>query len=159
MGEMSGQSINSKPHCAGAVINMKKQIEIIEKATKTIEVEVPSFYNEHGVRVSITDHSIIKVWPDNTLVSFIPANNKDRYSSEIAEMFRYTFKPTEITKEEFDLAFNNTIKCLTEQYQLSMSMILDPKEQTAAEGQEAALESASQDNAMEVSAEEGGTEG
>jgi hypothetical protein len=38
-------------------------------------------------------------------------------------------------------------------------MILDLKEQTAAEGQEAALESASQDNAMEVSAEEGGTEG
>lgn len=141
---------------------MTKQIEIIERSSKLIEVDVPSFLNEHGVRIAITDQSIIRVWPDNTLVSFIPASDKERYSEIIAEIFRFTPKPTPISQQEFVSFYNNTIKCLTEQYQLSMNM-KDPGTQTA-EGQQAteetnAQESASQDKAMEVNSEEGSTEG
>lgn len=70
-------------------------------------------------------------------------------------------------KKNLKTAFNNTIKCLTEQYQLSMSMILDPNQQAAgqqevaeqATEQQNAIESASQDQAMEVDSEEGGTQG
>jgi len=138
---------------------MKKQIEIIEKSTKTIEVEVPSFYINYGIKVAITERSIIRVW-DNSLISFVPSSEKERYDKEIADVVNDQIKPKRISQQEFETSFNNTIKCLTEQYQLSINM-LDPNTQTA-EGQEvAATESAAQDTAMEVqeSAEEGSTEG
>src|ERR1044072_3726540 len=137
---------------------MKKQIEISTKATKLIEVEVPSYYNFHGKYTAITEHAVIGVWSDGHMISFNLASNKERYSESIDNAIGlYGTQPC--TKKEFETAFNKTIKCLTEQYQLSMNMILDPKKQTAEEGQERELESQSQDSAMEVSAEEGGTEG
>jgi hypothetical protein len=138
---------------------MKKQIEVTKKSTEFIEVEIPSFFKRFSISVSITDHSIIQVWPDNALISFTPASD-ERYSAKIAELMNDKPHHQNITKQEFDTAFNNTIKCLTEQYQLSMSM-MDPNAQAApakqeaiqqqAEGQEvAATESAAQDTAMEV---------
>jgi hypothetical protein len=143
---------------------MKKQIEISTKATKLIEVEVPSYYNFHGKYTAITEHAVIGVWSDGHMISFNLASNKERYSESIDNAIGlYGTQPC--TKKEFETAFNKTIKCLTEQYQLSMNMILDPNTQTA-EGQQAteetaALESASQDNAMEATqdSEEGSTEG
>jgi hypothetical protein len=127
---------------------MKKQITVREHSAKTIEVEIPSYYNFHGKYTAITDHAVINVWSGLHMISFILASNVERYNQAIDDVFGlFTIEPC--TKEEFDTAFNNTIKCLTEQYQLSMNM-LDPKEQTAAEGQEQAVESAAQDTAMEV---------
>jgi hypothetical protein len=138
---------------------MKKQITITEQKSRQVEVEVPSFHNFHGRYSAITEHSVMMVW-ENHMITYELASNKDRYNNAIDDVLKYS-SSVFCTKEEFETAFNNTIKCLTEQYQLSMSMILGPNTQTA-EGQEqqvAATESAAQDNAMEVSAEEGGTEG
>jgi hypothetical protein len=149
---------------------MKKQIEITEKATRVIEFDTPAFFTNYGTHVAITDHSLIRIWTDSGLISIIPATEKTRYANEVAELLKDKYRSA-ITRQEFETAFNNTIKCLTEQYQLSMNM-MDPNAQVApanqeaiqqqAEGQEvAATESAAQDNAMEVteSAEEGSTEG
>jgi hypothetical protein len=151
---------------------MKKQIEIATKSTKTIEVEIPSYYNFHGKYTAITDHAVIGVWTEGNMISINLASKADRYNQCIDEVLGL-YGTQSVTKQEFETAFNNTIKCLTEQYQLSMSM-QDPnlqaagpdnqeaiKEQATAEGQEvAATESAAQDTAMEVeSAEEGSTEG
>lgn len=137
---------------------MKKQIEVTKKTTEFIEVEIPSFFKRFNVNVSITEHSIIQVWPDNTLISFTPASD-ERYSTKIAELMNDKPHHQNITREEFDTAFNNTIKCLTEQYQLSMNMLHDPKEQ-AAEGQEAKAaeateqtEQATEETGEEVAAE------
>lgn len=105
---------------------MKKQIEITEKAKKNIEVEVPSFYYQFGIYTAITEHSIIRA--SNTYSSLILGADKDRYNDAINECLKY--EPQPITKEEFETAFNNTIKCLTEQYQLSINM-LDPNAQQA----------------------------
>jgi hypothetical protein len=93
------------------------------------------------------------------MISINLASKADRYNQCIDEVLGL-YGIQSVTKQEFETAFNNTIKCLTEQYQLSMSMILDPNTRTA-EGQEvAATESAAQDTAMEVeNAEEGSTEG
>jgi hypothetical protein len=113
---------------------MKKQIEITKKTTEFIEVEIPSFFKRFNVNVSITAHSIIQVWPDSALISFTPASD-ERFNAKIAELMNDKPHHKSITIEEFETAFNNTIKCLTEQYQLSMNMLHDPKEQTA-EGQE-----------------------
>jgi hypothetical protein len=114
---------------------MKKQIEITKKATEIIEVEIPSFFKRYNVSVSITAHSLIQAWPDNALISFTPATD-ERYNAKIAELMNDKPHHKAITKEEFQTTFENTIKCLTEQYQLSMSMILDPKEQAAEATQE-----------------------
>jgi hypothetical protein len=132
---------------------MKKQIEIPTKSTKLIEVEIPSYYNFHGKYTAITEHAVIGVWTDGNMISFNLSSNKERYNESIDNAIGlYGTQPC--TKEEFDTAFNNTIKCLTEQYQLSMNMVLDPNTQNAepanVEGQEAATESAAQDTAMEV---------
>jgi hypothetical protein len=143
---------------------MKKQITIRQQSEKTIEVEMPSFYNFHGKYTAITEHAVIGVWSDGHMISFNFASNKDRYNQCIDDvMGLYSAQPC--TQEEFETAFNNTIKCLTEQYQLSMNMQLDPnnaagqQEAEQATEQVAAQESASQDQAMEVDSEEGGTEG
>jgi hypothetical protein len=136
---------------------MKKQIEITTKATKIIEVEIPSYYNFHGKYTAITEHAVISVWSDGQLITCTLESNKERYNEAIDNTLTYS-STVKVSRKEFERAFNDTIKCLTEQYQLSMSMI-DPNTQTA-EGQEvAATESAAQDTAMEVSAEEGSTEG
>lgn len=140
---------------------MKKQIEITEKATKIIEFDIPAFFTNYGIYVAITDYSVIRIWTDSSLISIIPATEKARYANDVAEELKHKYRSA-ITQQEFEIAFNKTIKCLTEQYQLSMNMVLDPNTQTAeaANGQEvAATESAEQDKAMEVSAEEGSTEG
>lgn len=140
---------------------MKKQIEISTKSTKIIEVEMPSYYNFHGKYTAITEHAVISVWSDGQLITCNLASNKERYNEAIDNTLAYS-STLKVSKKEFEIAFNKTIKCLTEQYQLSMNMVLDPNTQTAeaANGQEvAATESAEQDKAMEVSAEEGSTEG
>lgn len=49
---------------------MKKQIEITKHSTETIEVEVPSYYDNHGMYIAITDHAVIKVAKDGLFVSF-----------------------------------------------------------------------------------------
>jgi hypothetical protein len=147
---------------------MKKQITVREHKAKIIEVEMPSYYNFHGKYTAITEHAVINVWSGQHMISFNLASNVERYNQAIDDVFGL-FTIESCTKEEFDTAFNNTIKCLTEQYQLSMNM-MDPNAQAAAanqeaiqqqaEGQEvAATESAAQDTAMGVSAEEGSTEG
>lgn len=138
---------------------MKKQIQITEKTTRSVEIEVPSFYNEYDVRVAVTDYAVIKVWPGGSLISFIYATDKVRYNKAIDELLQYKVKS--ITEKEFDIAFNNEIKCLTEQYQLSINMVLDPNLQPASEPtteQVQAVEQEAQEQAME-SAEEGGAEG
>jgi hypothetical protein len=135
---------------------------------------MPSYYNFHGKYTAITEHAVISVWSDGQLICCNLSSNKERYNEAIDNTLSYS-STVKVSRKEFETAFNNTIKCLTEQYQLSMNM-QDPnlqaagpdnqeaiKEQTA-EGQEqevAATESAAQDTAMEVteSAEEGGTEG
>jgi hypothetical protein len=121
---------------------MKKQIEVTKKTTEFIEVEIPSFFKRFLVSISITEHSIIQVWPNSALISFTPVSD-ERYSDKITELMNDKHHHQKITKEEFETAFNNTIKCLTEQYQLSMNMLHDPKEQ-AAEGQEAQAAEAEQ---------------
>jgi hypothetical protein len=142
---------------------MKKQITIRQQSEKTIEVEMPSFYNFHGKYTAITEHAVIGVWSDGHMISFNFASNKDRYNQCIDDvMGLYSVQPC--TQEEFETAFNNTIKCLTEQYQLSMNMQLDPnnaagQQEEQATEQQNAQESASQDQAMEVDSEEGSTEG
>jgi hypothetical protein len=138
---------------------MKKQITITEMSlvTRTIEVEVPSYYRKFGMVIAITDEAVIKIGKDSMFYHFVSANDSKYYSEAVVDALRYY--PDSIDKQEFETQLAKTIKCLTEQYQLSMNMILDPNTQTA-EGQEvAATESAAQDNAMEVSAEEGSTEG
>jgi hypothetical protein len=144
---------------------MKKQIEITEKKTRTVDVEVPSFYNEYGVRVAVTDYAVIKVWPGASLISFVYSTDKARYSEAVDQLLQY--RSATITEQEFDIAFNNAIKCLTEQYQLSKNMqdpnAQQPANQEATEqaqpANEQATESAAQDQAMGVDSEEGGTEG
>src|ERR1044072_3025908 len=141
---------------------MKKQITITEMSlvTRTIEVQVPSYYRKHGMVIAVTDDAVIKIGNDSKFYHFVPASDSKYYGEGVVDALRYS--PEVIEKQEFDNHFNNTIKCLTEQYQLSMSMqdqnLQTPEGQQATE-ETAALESASQDNAMEVSAEEGGTEG
>lgn len=114
---------------------MKKQITIREQKAKTIEIEMPSYYNFHGKYTAITEHAVIGVWTGGHMISFTLSSNEARYNQCIDDAVGlYTTEPC--TKEEFETAFNNTIKCLTEQYQLSMNM-LDPNAQTQqAEGQE-----------------------
>lgn len=139
---------------------MKKQITITEQKSRQVEVEVPSFHNFHGRYSAITEHSVMMVW-ENHMITYELATNKDRYNNAIDDVLRYS-SSVFCAKEEFETAFNKTIKCLTEQYQLSMSMVLDPNTQTAEPQQQevAATESAAQDKAMEVeSAEEGTTQG
>jgi hypothetical protein len=154
---------------------MKKQIEITRQSTETIDVEVPSYYDNHGMYVAITDHAVIKVAKDGLFANFWSADKPDYYSEAVVDALKWS--PPTITEQEFDIAFHNTIKCLTEQYQLSKSMY-DPNtaqqeqanqevaEQVAAgetvqaeATNEAATESAAQDQAMGVDAEEGSAEG
>jgi hypothetical protein len=113
--------------------------------------------------IAITDDAVIKIGNDSKFYHFVHASDSKYYGEGVVDALRYS--PEIIEKQEFDNHFNKTIKCLTEQYQLSMSMILDPNTQTA-EGQQAteetaALESATQDVAMEATqdSEEGSTEG
>jgi hypothetical protein len=143
---------------------MKKQIEVKTESTKVIEVEVPSYHNFYGKVTAITDTAVICACPAGHYIFCTLSENKDAYNKAIDDTLRYS-GTVPATKEEFETAFNKTIKCLTEQYQLSMSM-QDPN--LAAAGQEQAteqnageannLESASQDQAMEANAEEA-TEG
>lgn len=131
--------------------------------TRTIEVEVPSYYRKHGMMIAITDEAVIKIGKDSMFYHFVSANDAKYYSEGIVDALRYN--PQVIEKQEFDNHLNKTIKCLTEQYQLSMNM-QDPNLQAASEQtteqateQQNAQESASQDQAMEVDSEEGGTQG
>lgn len=155
---------------------MKKQIEITKQSTKTIEVDVPSYYENHGMYIAITDHSVIKVAKDAFFINIWPAIRADYYSEAIADTLKW--EPLSITEDEFETVFNNAIKCLTEQYQLSKNMF-DPNtaqqeptnqeaiaEQAAAGeavqaevSNEQATESAAQDSAMGGDSEEGGAEG
>ena len=132
--------------------------------TRTIEVEVPSYYRKHGMMIAITDEAVIKIGKDSMFYHIVSANDAKYYSEGVVDALRYN--PEVIEKQEFDNHLNNTIKCLTEQYQLSMNMQLDPNNVAAgqqeveqATEQQNAQESASQDQAMEVDSEEGGTQG
>jgi hypothetical protein len=122
---------------------MKKQITITQKETKVIDVEVPSFHKQYGYYIAITDHSIIKVWPEPVLISMKLSSDSEIYNKAIEEVIQYPMEAS--TKEEFEAAFNNIIKCLTEQYQLSINM-LDPNAiaPQQAEGQEAQAAEAEQ---------------
>jgi hypothetical protein len=131
---------------------MKKQIEITEKTTRSVEIEVPSFYNEYGVRVAVTDHAVIKVWPGGSLISFIYSTDKVRYNKAIDELLQY--KVQSITEQEFDIAFNNEIKCLTEQYQLSKNMFDPNNTQAAPANQEAIAEQAAAGEAAVAATEQ-----
>jgi hypothetical protein len=148
---------------------MKKQITITEMSlvTRIIEVEVPSYYRKHGTMIAITDEAVIKIGKDSMFYHFVSATDAKYYSDGVVDALRYN--PEVIEKHEFDNHLNNTIKCLTEQYQLSMNMQLDPNQQATgqqevteqATEQQNAQESASQDQAMEATqdSEEGSTEG
>lgn len=132
---------------------MKKQITIREQKAKTIEIEMPSFYNFHGKYTAITEHAVIGVWTGGHMISFTLSSNEARYKQCIDDVIGlYTTEPC--TKEEFETAFNNTIKCLTEQYQLSMNMLHDPKEQTA-EGQEVKAAEATEQTTEQATEETG----
>lgn len=78
--------------------------------------------------ISITEHSVIRVTHDGLFAHCYPASQKERYNEAIQDALNYG--PSPCTKEEFETFFNKTIKCLTEQYQLSMNM-LDPNTQQA----------------------------
>lgn len=101
--------------------------------TRTIEVEVPSYYRKHGMVIAITDEAVIKVGKDPMFYYFVPSNDSKRYSEGVVDALRYN--PEIIDKQEFETHLDSTIKCLTEQYQLSINMVLDPNTQ-AAEGQQ-----------------------
>jgi hypothetical protein len=116
---------------------MKKQITITEMSlvTRTIEVEVPSYYTKFTMYIAITDESVIKVYDDGKFSLITPATQEKRYNEEVVDALKYN--PAPISKELFEEKLQNSIKCLTEQYQLSMNM-LDPNAiaPQQAEGQE-----------------------
>jgi hypothetical protein len=115
---------------------MKKQITITEMSlvTRTIEVEVPSYYTKFSMYIAVTDESVTKIYDDGKFSLITPATQEKRYNEEVVDALKYN--PSPISKELFEEKLQNTIKCLTEQYQLSMNMLHDPNTQTA-EGQEA----------------------
>lgn len=142
---------------------MKKRIEITEQSTRIIEVEVPSYYNGHGIYSAITESSIISVSRNGQHYSYTAAADRF-YSENIAMALKYD--PPRIAKEEFDSAMEITLKCLTEQYQLSKEMSnIDPNATQAADNQEApseqvgnteqAKEQATEETETEVEAETG----
>lgn len=128
--------------------------------TRTIEVELPSYYTKFSMYIAVTDESVIKIYDDGKFSLITPASQEKRYNEEVVDALKYN--PAPISKELFEEKLQNTIKCLTEQYQLSMNM-LDPNTQTAepvnqeaiaqqAEGQETA-EQATEETGEVVAAE------
>lgn len=135
---------------------MKKRIEITEQSTRIIEVEVPSYYNGHGIYSAITESSIISVSRNGQHYSYTAAADRF-YSENIAMALKYD--PPRIAKEEFDSAMEITLKCLTEQYQLSKEMSnIDPNATQAADNQEAAEQAGNTEQANEQATEGNETE-
>ena len=121
--------------------------------TRTIEVEVPRYYRKHGMVIAITDESVITIGKDYMFYHIVSANDSKYYSEGVVDALRYS--PEVIEKKDFESVLNNTIKCLTEQYQLSVNMLQDPNAQVAeevkAEGQEvAATEQATEETGEQV---------
>lgn len=129
------------------------QIEISTKTTTIVNVENPSFFRQHGIYTAITDQFVITTSDSCNFTSLIPVSDKQRYADAIADAIKYS--PTSIKKEEFEKVFNNSIKCLTEQYQLSIAMNkFDPKEgQPAEDPKQAPDEQAAQADEKKESAE------
>jgi hypothetical protein len=103
----------------------KVQIKVTEQTTKLIDVEMPSYYLLHGMYVAITALHVIQISDNTHFIALITSGETVRYGASIYEAINYG-KRTE--QNDFKTAFDKCIKCLTEQYQLSMDMNLEPKE-------------------------------
>jgi hypothetical protein len=126
----------------------KVQIKVTEKTTKLIDVEMPSFYLLHGLYVEITDQHVIQVSDSARFIALITSGETERYSASIQDVLNGGKR---IKQKDFYIAFDKCIKCLTEQYQLSMDMNLEPK---AGEKDEAQKEQVADTKAADVKTEE-----
>jgi hypothetical protein len=104
------------------------KLEIAKSTTETIEVPTPSYYKYFSMYAVITETLVMTVSEHS-----IWTVNKDdqRYPKEVLDVINNYWSTT---SEEFEQRFNQTLKCLAEQYSAAINTnTLDPKEQAEQE--------------------------
>jgi hypothetical protein len=112
----------------------KVQIKVKETVSKNIEVEMPCYYVKCGMLIAITEHHVIQVSDSAGFIALIKSSESKRYADAIVDAMDWS-KPT--TQNDFNIAFDKCIKCLTEQYRSSIAMdngYIEPKDGQQAEG-------------------------
>jgi len=101
------------------------QFEIESKVTtkQTITLDAPAFYSALGSNYFLTEKNLFRV--DSNGVSAWK-NGDYAFTIHIQTLAQYGRK---INQQEYESEFDKQIKCLTEQYQSSTAMMIDPKDQ------------------------------